>query len=279
MQLKHLTDNQLLKDTSTLVQREREITTKILHHLKEIDRRKLYCDLKCSSLYDYCTRILGLSEASAQRRIQSARLLGDLPEIESKIEDGDLSLSNLAQAVSFFKQQDITTAEEKKIVLNQIEKLTKKECEKKLFEISGVEIQVKETKKRVAQDKSKVVMVLSDETLQKLDRLKALMGKNLSQDELINLMADIAILKTEKEKFKVGSKIQPPSAEVMTRYVSASTKRQVYLRDKGCTQCGSSHRLNFDHREPFSLGGKNSSENIRLLCFQCNQRARIRARL
>lgn len=53
MKLSHLTDKTLLNDTKNLVFSERRMTTRILHHLKEIEQRKLYADLKCTSLFDY----------------------------------------------------------------------------------------------------------------------------------------------------------------------------------------------------------------------------------
>ena len=92
MNLKHLTDSTLLKDTKFLASREREITVQILHHIKEIDRRKLYSDLKYSSIYEYCKKELCYSEGSAHRRIHAARMLKEMPEIEEKIESGALSL-------------------------------------------------------------------------------------------------------------------------------------------------------------------------------------------
>src|SRR5688500_1076325 len=111
MDLKHLTDKQLLKDTLALAKTERELTTQILHHLREIGKRKLYCSVHCTSLFDYCRKVLGYSEGAAQRRIQAARLLEEVPEIEEKIEEGFLSLSNIAQAATFINQHDIQTPE------------------------------------------------------------------------------------------------------------------------------------------------------------------------
>lgn len=203
MDLRHLTDSQLLRDAYALVQNEREHTTTILHHLCEIDKRKLFADLKCSSLYDYCVRILGYSEASAQRRITSARLMKDIPEIEEKIEYGLLSLSNIAQASTFFNQEDITHPDDKKAVLTQLEGLTRREGEKKLFEMSGQEIPAREEKKRISKDKHKVTMILSDETMEKLDRVKGLIHREVSQEKLLSLMADITIERMMKKKFNI----------------------------------------------------------------------------
>ncbi len=65
MNLKHIEDTTLLKDTQFLVCREQNLTAEILWYLKEIDERKLYSEAKCSSLFDYCVKVLGYSEGSA----------------------------------------------------------------------------------------------------------------------------------------------------------------------------------------------------------------------
>lgn len=273
MKLSHLTDKNLLMDTKNLVGSERDVTLRLLHHLKEIDRRKLYSDCKCSSLFDYCIRELGYSEASAQRRIVAARMLSDIPEIGEKIEKGVLTLTNISLVNQFFKK-----THEKREALQEVEGLTKKECEKKLFEISKIEIPVKETRQRVAEDKVQVAVVLSDETVNKLDHLKSLLGKDLSMDELIQFMCDVSIKDVEKIKFKQTRSNSLSPAKV-GRVIPSAVKREVYKRDKKCQNCGSAHRLNFDHRYPYSLGGNSDYSNIRLLCFHCNQRSRMRAGL
>ena len=103
MNLKLLTDRVLIEDTKILVTKEREVLVQLLHHLKEIDNRKLYSDLGYSSLFVYMTKGLGYSESAAGRRIQAARLLRSHPEIETKIENGSLNLTNLNQVSFSFK--------------------------------------------------------------------------------------------------------------------------------------------------------------------------------
>jgi hypothetical protein len=277
MKVSHLTNKILLIDTKNLVNAERGATAKILHHLKEIDRRKLYSDLRYSSLFDYCVRELGYSEASAQRRIVAARMLAEIPEIETKIESGLLSLTNISQVNQFFKEASVS---EKKKVFQEVEGLSKKKCEKKLFELTGIEKIPKETKQRVSENKVKVAIVLSDDTLEIMEKVKALLGKDLNHDELIQYMAEAAVEKIEKKKFKQNEKPHTVlSPAKVGRVVSAAVKREVYKRDKKCTNCGSVHNLNFDHRHPYALGGPSTKENIRLLCFHCNQRARMKAGL
>ena len=267
-------------DTKALVLKEREFLTKILHYLKEIDKRKLYCELGYTSLFAYCVRELGYSESNAYRRIQACRLLAFMPEIEQKIENGFLSLSNISQSSQFFNQNDIDDLSDQRAVLNQLENLSKKEGEKMLFAISGEEKTEKDNQRRVSSEKVRVSIILSDETIEKCELLKNLLGQNLSYQELIEYMVEISIKEIEKKKFKVSPRpgISLPPAEVK-RVIKSSMKRDVYLRDKKCVKCGSTRNLNFDHRVPFALGGTSDFTNIRMLCFNCNQRSRITARL
>ena len=248
--------------------------TKLLHHLKEIDKRKLYCDLKYSSLFAYCIGELGYSEGAAQRRIVAARELALMPEIEKKIEEGKLNLTNISLVNQF-----IENPKERREVLIEIEGMTKKECTQKLFEITGKEEIPKDKQKRISKDKVQVAFVLSDETMEHVEKLKALIGKNMEMDELVQFMAKKAIEAVEKTKFKQTKSRQSLPPAKVGRMIPAAVKRKVYARDKQCTNCGTTHNLNYDHILPYAMGGSSSIENLRLLCSQCNQRARIKAGL
>jgi hypothetical protein len=204
MNLNHLTDRTLLSDTKLLVSKELELTTKILHHLKEIQKRRLFSDLRYPSLFAYCVGELGYSEGSAQRRIVASRMLEDIPEIEAKIEDGILSLTNICQANQFFRKQSIKTPLEKVVILQQIENLSKDECEKKLLQISGLEKQAKESKRRISFEKTRLVLIFSTKTMEEIDHVRGLLHKQLNNDELFYLMAKTTAERLIKKKFKVG---------------------------------------------------------------------------
>lgn len=267
MNLTHLTDQVLLADTKKLALREREMTTKVLYHLKEIEKRKLYSDLRYKSLFEYCLIELKYTEGSAQRRIIAARLLRELPEIETKITTGSLSLTNISSAVKFMRENKITKLNEKKELLNKIENLSKKECDQKLFLLSGKE-----------RPKTTTLIIL-DETYVLLEKARDLLGNQIGHDELIQKSVQNEITNIEKNKFKMtGEKKSPPPA-ALNRVISAKTKRNVYKRDQKCVNCGSIHNLNYDHIIPYALGGKSDESNIRLLCFNCNQRSRIKNKL
>ena len=92
MNLKNLTNETLFKDTELLVKKERETLTQLLHHFREIERRRLYATLKFGSLYDYITIKLGYPKDQAWRRIQAMNLLKEIPEGSKIVTNGSFFL-------------------------------------------------------------------------------------------------------------------------------------------------------------------------------------------
>lgn len=284
MDLSHCDDAFLLRNIKNLVLREREATTAVLHHLREIESRRLFSDLGYSSMFNFVVHHLGYSESGAYRRIQAARLLIEIPSLEEKVEQGSLYLTNLAQAAQHFKNNEIFSKEAKGKVLKEVENTTKKECERKLLELSGKkQPPKKETLKRDSATTHQLKFSISEETLQKLEELKALLAhkRKTRLSELFDFALDAGINHAKKEKFKIDPSTRRKSKiKSQTRYIPAGVKRTVYEKGKGrCANCGSRHKLEFDHIKPYAFGGDSSEENLRLLCFNCNQRQRIKAGL
>lgn len=266
MNLKHLTDKALLEDTKKLARSEREITLKVLHHLREIERRKLYSDLGYKSLFDYCLRDLGYSEASAHRRISSSRLLEEIPAIQPQIESGALNLTTLSSLAQFFREEDIKDSERKKEIIKEVQGLSRRECDLKLMQLSENPVEKKHC------------LWISDTLMRRIQEYRNLKGTRESIEELISDVIGTGITLMNARKFKM---VQKPRKLNVTgsRIPTASVKREVFERDKQCVKCGSKFGLQFDHKHPYSLGGRATPENIRLLCHNCNQRERIRQRL
>jgi len=62
-----------------------------------------------------------------------------------------------------------------------------------------------------------------------------------------------------------------------SRHIPKTIQRFVYQRDAHqCVACGSKHNLNIDHIVPLARGGQSVVGNLRLLCFNCNQRAAMK---
>lgn len=206
MNLRHLTDTALLADTKFLAQREREISLKILHHLKEIDRRKLYSELRFPSLFEYAVKELGYSESSAMRRIHAARLLADIPELEKKIENGHLNLTNLSMAANLFKTEDIKDKGTKKEILAKLEKKTKKETEKILMEFAPPSPLPKEITKQVTPEFITIRLNVTNETHQLLEEIKGVLAHNrLTTDQLMSRIFKAALEAFIYKKFKYRS--------------------------------------------------------------------------
>jgi hypothetical protein len=93
--LSAVTDAELLSQMRALVSAERAVTADVIEHLIEIDRRKLFLDQACSSLYAYCIERLGYSEDSAFKRVRVARLAARLPQVLGELRSGTLHLTGL----------------------------------------------------------------------------------------------------------------------------------------------------------------------------------------
>ena len=140
MSLRWLSDQDLHDDTVQIAQDEREKTQKILLHLREVERRKLYLKHRLDSLHSYCTAVLKYSEGSASRRVNASRLLGDLPEIAEKVLKGQVNLSNLSMAQSFIRADERSSGQQmplemKREILERIESVTQDQAARALVEL------------------------------------------------------------------------------------------------------------------------------------------------
>lgn len=120
MNLNKLSNQDLNYSLKSLVQKERELLTEILWHIREVDRRELHLAMGYASLFAYLTEYLGYSAASSQRRIDAARLLIELPEVSEMIVSGKINLSQ----VSMLQQ---SAREAKRVHQHKVATQTKKE--------------------------------------------------------------------------------------------------------------------------------------------------------
>jgi 5-methylcytosine-specific restriction endonuclease McrA len=91
--LVHLNDEELLRRLDALVSRERGVTAAMLAHIAEVEARRLYAAHACSSMFDYCVRVLGFSEDAACMRTRVARAGRGFPALFAAIERGRLHLT------------------------------------------------------------------------------------------------------------------------------------------------------------------------------------------
>jgi 5-methylcytosine-specific restriction endonuclease McrA len=93
--LAHLSDEDLLASTRSMVGRSNLVLAALLAHLSEVEARGLHRNRACPSLYTYCIYELRMSEDAAYRRAQAARHVRRLPLLLEKIAAGELHLTGL----------------------------------------------------------------------------------------------------------------------------------------------------------------------------------------
>ncbi len=148
--------------TLMLVKEEREILTQLLHHLREVDRRRLFSGLKLKSLKEYVVKVLGYTSDEADRRIQAMKLMKAVPEVESKM----------------------TTREAQRVVIE---------------ESSNPEKLRKESVKPVSQTLNEMKIYVDDETLENIETLKGLFAHsdpNMTHGELFKKLTQMALAET-----------------------------------------------------------------------------------
>ncbi|MBK7580088.1 MAG: hypothetical protein IPI67_07755 [Myxococcales bacterium] len=93
--LSSVSDLDLRERLSAAVSTERAASTDVVFHLAELDRRKLYLEDACSSLFAYCVERLGYSEDGANKRVRVARLAQRFPQILDELASGEVHLTGL----------------------------------------------------------------------------------------------------------------------------------------------------------------------------------------
>ena len=79
--LKGVSHARLLTRLRDLVVRDHVHEAELIAHLAEVDARRLYLEQACSSMFDYCVRVLHFAEGVAYKRIAVARAAREFPEL------------------------------------------------------------------------------------------------------------------------------------------------------------------------------------------------------
>jgi hypothetical protein len=302
MILKTISNDQLIFATQNLVASERATLTEILHHLIEIEDRRLYLQEGYGSMFQYAIESLHYSEAQAFRRIAAMRLLREIPEIEKPLQEGTLKLTQLTQAREYFKsgskKSQPLSKTEKLNVLASLENKTTRESERIFAALDPEKVPI-DKERPIHENQTEIRFVASETLMQKLKQFKQLdshVQNNPNYAELFERLVDLALkqkslTKPSAPKVKsnvasnVASKNQSSPVHYSrmiknpSRFVPIATKRYVLNRDGAhCSfrnpitgkVCAVKTRLQFDHVTPFAKGGDSSTENIRVLCQNHN---------
>ncbi len=286
-----MTNLELETKLTFLVRQERASTEEILSLIREGEKRRLFLERGHPNVYEWLVRGFGYSHAAAYRRIQSARLLECVPEVKEKLASGDVNLTTLAQLQTAIRQEEKRVGEPATGVIKQtlLEKIAGKTASEtdQILRTEFPETKPKKEKIRaIDKENSQVTLVLENEVLNAIKRVKELLSHshpNASYSELIKHLAlDYVkkmdpLQKMEPKKSamdKQCSKIHTPS-----KAIPAATRRAAFQNAQGKCEyrdpqtgrvCGSREQVQLDHKLPRALGGMHDLKNIRCLCRQHN---------
>ena len=202
--LNHIADDKLLSQIEIMVRKERHIQIGVIHHLAEIDTRRLYLKRGYSSLHDYATRGLGYSDGAAQRRIKTMHLCSALPEVEELIAPGSLNLTSASQLQTAFERQEriapqeVWSDEQKMDLIQRVEGKSTRETERVIADAAPELVPPRERSRYLGSGKWELRMVVPEEVCKQIETLKDLLSHRIptrSCGELIALLARDAMTK------------------------------------------------------------------------------------
>lgn len=271
-----ISDNELIIKLKSLVQNERDLITEVLRHLREVENRQLYLARGYSSMFAFCTGLLGYSDSEAHIRIQAMRLIKSLPSVEQQITEGSISLSVAAQAQSCFRREKVGASEKLEIVTELLGSSTR-QAERKLA-ARFPQTPLPESERPISAKLTRIEFTVNELQLAKFNRLKGILAHKNFQgryDLLFEELADLALKKHDAPI--LGA---PQVQKQHTRYIPVSTRKMVWARADGQCQyrdlasgkrCESTHALQIDHIQEFANGGTSDPANLQLLCGAHNR--------
>ena len=267
--IKNLSDQDLISNLKNLIQQERSLLTEILLHLREVEERRIFLTLGFSSLYEYVTQELGYNEAQAYRRIQAMRVLKEVPEIEEKIDQGKLTLTQITQAQEYFRSEkkkgEALSAEEKSTILSEIAEKSTRETERYFIKLSP-ELAAKDKTRLIDEERVEIKFVANQKLLEKLNRFKVLDAHaqtNPDYADLFERLVDLALKQKDPElKRKNNSKknVKATLEKRLENSTKENTKKSANVNEETHDLFSENNRKEPENKT-HDLESKNSSLN------------------
>jgi 5-methylcytosine-specific restriction endonuclease McrA len=295
-------DEELLLKTDSLIKTERRGHAESLAALREVDVRKLYLREAYSSLFAFCTKRLGLSESSAAKRTQVARLSARFPVVLEFISRAELTMANASVLAPHL------TVENHLRLLQEASGKTRSEVEK-LVAVHFPEPDIKESLRRLPEPKvtfpgegkveptpppvtprpprperveplsarrTKFEFSGDDELVAMYRTLQDRLRRKFPKGRMEDLVREAFTLLLEKtDPAREPKRKVTPKPSKHTRTAPKPVARQVFKRDgsqctyvsPGGTRCDAKAFLELDHIIPWSLGGSSRDpNNLTLRC-------------
>jgi hypothetical protein len=178
VELKRLSDDQLVLSAEDQFALERKTSHYILLHLKEISLRRVYAKRGFPNLREMLIKHFRQSETAANQRLKSLELMLDVPAVEERLISGDLNMSTVAMAQRQIRREEKLTGQEiskeKKIeIVESITNKTMAKAEIELFKLLPETASHPETyERRVSEQATRLNLTVPNDVMEMFIRLK-----------------------------------------------------------------------------------------------------------
>jgi len=147
---------------------------KLLMAIEAVDRERVYLALGYASVFEYCVKELGLSEAVSYGLINVARKSREVPALMSKVKTGEITLSKAQKVVS------VITKENQNHWLKLASTLSTRALEKQVAE-ANPKAAVREKVSYISAERIQMQIGVSEKLMLKLRRVQDLESQRLKR--------------------------------------------------------------------------------------------------
>ena len=306
MSFSHLSDEALLAVVTATCSEERHVIARQVLYLAEVEDRRLELTGAYSSMFDFCTRGLGMSDGIAFRRLNAARLSRKHPTLIGALERGDVHLCGLALLKDVITDEnfDEVLAEATGKSMRQLGEIVARRkaalqgsgsLPVVLAQAAAANVTPSATAPSASEPVTHVpspapapeprcrIHLDATAALQaKLDRARDLMSHRVPDRDLAAVVErgiDLLIAQLEKERLGKSERPQRVQRPTKPGRIARAVRREVFERDgEQCTfiiesgaRCPSRTLLELDHIESRALGGSDDASNLRVHCRAHNR--------
>lgn len=299
LSLRALPDGALLARLEALAAQERESTADVVEHLMEVDRRELAIDRAYPSLFAYCVKKLGYSEAAAFSRIRAARAAASFPDVLARLRSGSLHLEAVVRLYPYLDQEnsqellDRASGASKREVLSLVAQLQTEPGAQRdvIVPVRSSVPEASPPQEPSSCDPSQTVVEIipapqhrfhftaDAELLDIVDKLRGLLRHKFPDGRLESIFKEAVttlLAKLERDRRTLPTQEAKPSLAASrpklqdgrrNRVVPSRVKRLVWTRDGGrCSytafdgrRCDSRDALEYDHIVAWADGGRSDA--------------------